>query len=69
MLELDNQWIQFPCPGCGFGNEVRLVQVRLGERLICAGCHRYIRLVDKGASVSSAVNDLRQAHLSFRWGQ
>lgn len=60
-LDLDNIEIEFKCPKCGFINKVRLKQVRLGEVIICSGCHENIRLVDKDASTQRAIEGIEKS--------
>jgi transcription elongation factor Elf1 len=60
-LNLDNVELEFQCPKCGFSNRVTLKQVRLGEIIICSGCHESIKLVDKDASTQRAVNDIEKS--------
>lgn len=60
-LDLDNFEIEFKCPKCGFSNKVRLGQVRLGQVIICAGCHENIKLVDKDASVQRGIEEIEKS--------
>ena len=60
-LDLDNLEIEFKCPQCGFSNKVRLKQIRLGEVVICSGCHSNIKLVDKDASTQRAVEEIEKS--------
>jgi len=57
-LDLDNIEIGFKCQKCGFSNKVRLKQVRLGQVVICSGCHENIKLVDKDASTQKAIEKI-----------
>lgn len=54
-LDLGNARISFKCPECGFSNSVTLNQVQQGQTIICSGCHRDIKLVDKDASTKRVV--------------
>jgi len=60
-LDLDDVEIEIKCPDCGFSNTVTLKQVRLGEIIICSGCHENIKLVDKDASTQRAVDDIEKS--------
>lgn len=60
-LNMNNIEIEFKCPNCGFSNKVRLRQVRLGQVIICSGCHENIRLVDKDASVQRGINEIEKS--------
>ena len=43
-MEKDFEFTEVRCPKCGFWNDVMRRQIRLGERLICKGCHEDIQL-------------------------
>jgi len=60
-LNLDNIEIGFKCPKCGFSNKVRLKQVRLGQVVVCSGCHENIKLVDKDASTQRAIEEIEKS--------
>jgi len=60
-LDLDSIEIEFKCPNCGFSNRVRLKQIRLGEVVICSGCHRDIKLVDKNASTKRVIERIEKS--------
>lgn len=60
-FDLDNVEIDFECPNCGFSNKVRLKQVRLGQVIICSGCHENIKLVDKDASTQRAIEEIEKS--------
>ncbi len=50
MFDLDHATFTFACPECHFSNSATVQQVRIGSRLICRGCKRELRLVDKNGS-------------------
>lgn len=60
-LDLDNIEIGFKCPKCDFSNKVRLKQVRLGQVVICSGCHENIKLIDKDASTQKAIEEIQKS--------
>jgi peptide subunit release factor 1 (eRF1) len=60
-LGLDDVEIDFKCPKCGFSNKATLKQVRLGETIICSGCHENIKLIDKEASTQRAVDEIEKS--------
>ncbi len=60
-LDISNAWIEVPCPGCDFANQVRVSQIILGERIICCGCHCTIQLVDADTSTHLARRAMREA--------
>jgi hypothetical protein len=43
---LDKRWIDVPCPLCALETAVTLGAIRLGDVVICRGCHANIRLQD-----------------------
>lgn len=43
-MENDFEFIEVRCINCGFLNDVTRRQVRLGERIICTGCHEDVQL-------------------------
>lgn len=43
---LDKHWISIPCPVCDMETPVTLGAVRLGDVVVCRGCHANIRLQD-----------------------
>ena len=60
-LNLDKIEIEFPCPNCGFSNKASLQQIRLGEIVICSGCHNNIKLVDEDASTQRAIERIKES--------
>lgn len=59
MINLDKQTIEFPCPRCGFFNEIFFKQARLRDVIICRGCKSNIQLDDQ-------MNECRKAERSIR---
>lgn len=51
--ELDRRWIEIPCPRCDIRTDVALGAVRLGDTVVCRGCHSNIRLQDHMAFLHS----------------
>jgi hypothetical protein len=43
---LDKHWIRIPCPVCDLETPATLGAVRLGDVIVCRGCHANIRLQD-----------------------
>jgi len=60
-LNLDDVEVNIECPKCSFSNRVRLRQVRLGETIVCSGCHENIKLIDKDASADRAVRRIEKS--------
>lgn len=59
MISIDNETIEFPCPCCGFYNEIFFKQARLRDVFICRGCKSNIQLDDQ-------MNECRKAEQSIR---
>lgn len=55
MSVLDAARFQFACPRCQFVNSARLLEARLGRRIICRGCKTNVCLTDGRPSVKNAV--------------
>jgi hypothetical protein len=51
--ELDRRWIEIPCPRCELETPVTLGSIRLGDVVVCRGCHSNIRLQDQMAALHS----------------
>lgn len=60
-MNLDNYEIEFECPNCNFSNKVTLRHIRLGEKIICSGCHEFIQLVDKDVSTSKTIKSVKHS--------
>jgi predicted RNA-binding Zn-ribbon protein involved in translation (DUF1610 family) len=60
-FDLGKTKISFKCPECGFSNSVTLNQVQQGQTVICSGCHKNIKLVDKDASTKRAVEGINKS--------
>jgi hypothetical protein len=58
---IGKSWITFPCPKCGLENDCYLLQVTLGETVLCRGCHMSLNLVDKDASTHTATSQIERA--------
>lgn len=60
MLDIDKQKINISCPKCGFENSVTFKQIENQKSIICDGCRRSIKLVDKDGSVRRAIKNLKE---------
>jgi len=65
ILNLDKIQIDIPCPKCNYQNKVSFQDIKKQVTIICRGCLREIKLVDKEGSVkqstkkiNSSLNDL-----------
>ncbi len=58
MNVLDSLEVKFPCTACGFQNSIKVQDVRLERRIVCAGCHANIQLEDKENSFANADNEM-----------
>lgn len=56
---LDKQTLSFPCPSCGFYNDIFFRQVVLRDTIICRGCHANIRLDDQMDEARKARKKIR----------
>ena len=43
---LEKRWLRIPCPVCELETPVTLGAIRLGDTIICRGCHANLRLDD-----------------------
>lgn len=55
MLDLDHVLMEVPCPRCGYGLEIQLLDVRTQVWRWCACCRVLIRLVEPDGSVSASI--------------
>jgi len=60
-LDLADKTITMKCPECKTANEVTLGQVRREENIVCAGCHKTIKLIDENHSVGKTISDVNNA--------
>ena len=60
MFNIEEQKINISCPECSFENSVTLKQVKNQESVVCGGCKRSIKLVDKNGSVRKATEDIKR---------
>jgi peptide subunit release factor 1 (eRF1) len=60
-LNLGNARISFKCPECGFSNTVTLTQVEQSQTIICSGCHKNIKLIDKDGSTKRAIEQVNKS--------
>jgi len=59
-FDLADRAIMLKCPECKAMNEVTLGQVQREESIVCAGCHKAIRLIDKNHSVDKIISDVNE---------
>ena len=58
---LDRLFVNVYCPNCGYGMDVQVLSVRLEATIFCPCCKTSIRLVDEGASVHGAQEEMNLA--------
>jgi transcription elongation factor Elf1 len=61
MIDLDNNWIGFNCPVCGYADSVKFREVRLESTIWCHNCKKTIKLTDGNASVDATVKQVDRA--------
>ena len=54
-------FVAMPCPVCGYTMDVELLSVHLEEIVFCPCCKVTIQLVDDGASVHAAQQEIESA--------
>lgn len=52
--------IKINCPECDFENEVTLDQVSKEEEIICIGCLKTIKLIDKDKTTKTVAEDVNK---------
>jgi uncharacterized Zn finger protein len=74
-MDISNSSVKIQCPNCSFEIEVLLKQVIAEELILCPGCTKEIKLVDKDGSVSRAQAEIDEALEDFgrqlkrrKWG-
>ena len=65
MLDLDHLMVQVPCPVCGYGVEIQLLDARTQVWRWCPCCRVRIRMVEPDGSVSGAIAGAEDAMRSF----
>lgn len=65
MALFDDLFVTLGCPNCDYGMDVELLSVRLEERIFCPCCKVTIQLVDAGANVHAAQEDIESAMKDF----
>ncbi len=65
-FNLADRTITLKCPECKTMNEVTLGQVQREESIVCLGCHKTIKLVDKNHSVDKTVSNVNDAFGDLR---
>lgn len=61
MLGLEREFIEAPCPVCGYAFEVQLREVTMRSRTFCPNCKIAIDLVDERASTHRALESVNGA--------
>ncbi len=56
---IGNTWIEIKCPGCGFSNPAREIEVVIESKMLCSGCYSTINLRQESASGTRANQQLR----------
>jgi hypothetical protein len=64
-MDISNIPIRIQCPNCSFEVEVLLKQVIAEEIILCPGCTKEIKLVDKNGSGSRAQGEINEALEDF----
>jgi hypothetical protein len=64
-MDISNIPIRIQCPNCSFEVEVLLKQVIAEEIILCPGCTKEIKLVDKDGSASRAQGEINEALEDF----
>jgi len=65
-FDLADRTTTVKCPDCKTMNAVTLGQVQREESIVCAGCHKAIKLVDKDHSVAKVICDVNEAFDDLR---
>ena len=55
---IDRLFVNVDCPNCGYGVDVQILSVRLESTVFCPCCKISIQLVDDGASVHGAQEEV-----------
>lgn len=61
MLDLDHVMVDVPCPRCGYGVEVQLLDARTQVYRWCPCCRVRIHLVEPDGSVSVSIDAAEEA--------
>lgn len=61
MFDISKAQINLPCPECKFVNKITLDSVRKEKEVICGGCLKTIKLIDKGKSSKKAIKDVNES--------
>lgn len=56
MLDIDRLMVEVPCPRCGYGVEIQLLDARTQVWRWCPSCRVRIRMVEADGSVSGSVS-------------
>lgn len=60
-MEIDGTFVEIRCPRCGYVLEVQLADVREQRRVFCPACKIAVQLVDRDASMSTALDEIEDA--------
>ena len=55
VLDLDHVMVEVPCPRCGYGVEIQLLDARTQSWRWCPCCRLRIRMVEPDGSVSASI--------------
>ncbi len=55
------EYVDTPCPACGYTFAVQLVDIRTQVYRQCPCCRRLIHLIDHGGSTYGAIQDIEGA--------
>lgn len=58
---IDGVFIDLECPRCGCVQDVQLIDVRLQRLIFCPACKSQIQLVDGGASIHAAAEQVERS--------
>jgi len=60
-LDLHGLYIDVPCPGCGFGLDVQMIDIETQSWTRCPSCRRRIHLLEPDGSVSIGIRNSERA--------
>jgi len=61
MIDLNQTWIDFECPKCGYSDMIQLVDVRSEKIVFCHNCKISIELSDSEASVHQGIESIHRS--------
>jgi hypothetical protein len=65
VLDVDRLMVEVPCPRCGYGVEIQLLDARTQVWRWCPCCRVRIRMVEPDGSVSGSVAAVEDAMRSL----